>query len=81
MITKTTSLDNSYNSLFDEIREKSNGNIDINNIEGFFGNIENIAQLDKKFLRLPLDEPMFKIDANTRNIAVPNEFKSNGLSV
>ena len=29
MITKTTSLDNSYNSLFDEIREKSNGNISV----------------------------------------------------
>ena len=81
MITKTTNLDSAYTNLFDEIRAASNGNIDINNIEGFFGNIESIAQLDKKFLRLPLDEPMFEIDANSRKIAVPDTFKSNGVSV
>lgn len=81
MITKTLNLDSAYSELFDEIREKSNGAIDINNVEGFFGNIIEISALDKKYLRLPLDEPMFEIDANTRKIEVPNEFKSNGLSV
>ena len=81
MITKTLNLDSAYTELFDEIREKSNGAIDINNVEGFFGNIIEISALDKKYLRLPLDEPMFEIDANTRKIEVPNEFKSNGLSV
>lgn len=30
---------------------------------------------------LPLDEPTFDIDANTRTIAVPNDFKKNGISV
>lgn len=81
MITKTINLDDKYQSLYDEIRAKSNGAIDINNIEQFFGNIIEIAQLDKKFLRLPLDEPIFEIDANTRVISVPAEFRSNGLSV
>ena len=81
MITKTTNLDSSYQSLFDEIRAKSDGAIDINNIEGFFGNIQAIAQLDKKFLRLPLEEPMFEINANTRKITVPEDFRVNGLSV
>jgi len=82
MITKTTNLDSAYQSLFDEIRDKSKNSIDINNIEGFFGNIERIAQLeDKKFLRLPLDEPMFEINANTRNITVPADFRTNGISV
>lgn len=81
MITKTLNLDDAYSKLFDEIREKSNGAIDINNVEGFFGNIIEITALDKKYLRLPLDEPMFEIDANSRKIAVPDEFKSNGLSV
>ena len=81
MITKTTNLDSAYTDLFDEIRSASNGDIDISNIEGFFGNIEGIAQLDKKFLRLPLDEPLFEINANTRAISVPAEFRSNGLSV
>ena len=85
MITKTLNLDDAYTRLFDEIREKSSGAIDINNVEGFFGNIIEISALNngegKKYLRLPLDEPMFEIDANTRKIDVPNEFKSNGLSV
>ena len=81
MITKTTSLNEAYDSLFDEIRVKSNNNINVDNIESFFGKIEEIAQLDKKFLRLPLDEPIFEINANTRSINVPTDFKSNGLSV
>ena len=81
MITKTTNLDSSYDSLFEEIGAKSNHTIDINNLESFFGNIEEIAALDPKFLRLPLDEPMFEIDANSRKISVPNDFRVNGLSV
>jgi len=30
---------------------------------------------------MPLDEPLFEIDANTRKINVPLDFKNNGLSV
>ena len=81
MITKTTNLDEAYESLFDEIRVKSDNAINIDNIESLFGRIEDISRLDPKFLRLPLDEPMFEINANTRSINVPNDFKSNGLSV
>lgn len=81
MITKTLNLDDAYAELFDEIREKSGGAIDINNVESFFGNIIEITALDKKYLRLPLDEPMFEIDANSRKITVPDAFKANGLSV
>ncbi len=81
MITKTTNLDDKYRALYDEIRAKSNGAININSLEQFFGNIIEIAQCDKKFLRLPLDEPIFEIDANTRVITIPNEFRTNGLSV
>ena len=81
MITKTTNLDKAYESLFDEIREKSKGRINIDNMEDFFGRIEDIKDLDLKFLRLPLDEPMFEINANTRAISIPNDFRSNGLSV
>ena len=81
MITKTVNLDSAYDSLFEEIKAKSNGEIDIKNIEGFFGNIEEIKEIDEKFLRLPLDEPMFEIDANTRKIEVPTDFRANGISV
>lgn len=34
-----------------------------------------------KFFRLPLDEPYFKVDMNTRAITVPSEFSNNGLGV
>jgi len=90
MITKTLNLDSAYQDLFAEIKAVSTAKhaedpsvriIDVSNIEGFFGSIEEIAALDAKFLRLPLDEPIFEIDANTRKITVPNDFKSNGLSV
>ena len=81
MITKTLNLDDAYQALFDEVREKSGGAINVNNLEAFFGSITEIAALDSKFLRLPLDEPLFEIDANSRKITVPPEFKSNGASV
>ena len=67
---------------FEEIAEKSQGSIKVDNLEQFFGSIQEIADLDPKFLRLPLDEPMFAIDANSRKIDVDaTPFKANGLSV
>jgi hypothetical protein len=30
---------------------------------------------------MPLDEPLFEIDANSRSIAVPSEFSRNGVGV
>jgi hypothetical protein len=82
MITKTTNLDSQYTSLFEEIAERSQGSIKVDNLEQFFGSIQEIADLDPKFLRLPLDEPMFAIDANSRKIDVDaTPFKANGLSV
>lgn len=82
MITKTTNLDSQYMDLFAEIAEKSNNVIVVRNLEEFFGSIQEIAALDSKFLRLPLDEPMFEIDANSRKINVDaTPFKANGLSV
>lgn len=81
MITKTLNLDDAYQELFDEVRAKSEGAIDVNNLDAFYGSIEEIAAVDPKFLRLPLDEPLFDIDANSRKITVPAEFKSNGVSV
>lgn len=81
MITKTLNLDEAYQELFDEVRVKSEGAIDVNNLDAFYGSIEEIASVDPKFLRLPLDEPLFDIDANSRKITVPAEFKSNGVSV
>lgn len=46
-----------------------------------YGNGTNEKDNDFEFLKLPLDEPHFEIDANTRRIKVPQIFKENGVSV
>ena len=82
MITKyKDSVKNTYRDLYEAINKASKGEIQIDNLESFFGNIQEIAKLDTKFLRLPLDEPLFEIDANSRKITVPSNFATNGLSV
>lgn len=39
------------------------------------------AQPKNKFYRMPLDEPFFEINTDTRTITVPSEFYNNGLGV
>ena len=70
-----------YQKLYEDINKASNGEIQIDNLESFFGYIQEIGELDKKFLRLPLDEPLFEIDVNSRKITIPSDFAANGLSV
>lgn len=48
--------------------------------------LSNISTIDdlnygRKFTRLPLSEPHFTIDANTRAITIPAEFRKNGIAV
>lgn len=82
MITKyKDSVRLAYQKLYEDIDKASNGKIQIDNLESFFGYIQEIGELDKKFLRLPLDEPLFEIDANSRKITIPSDFTANGLSV
>lgn len=83
MITKTDVT--IYSNIFEEINaikdDNNNPKFDIHSVEAFFGQLADIAAVDSKFLRLPVDEPMFDINADSRKIDVPSEFKSNGLSV
>ena len=82
MITKYNEKSrDDYRKLYEDINKASNGEIKIDNLESFFGYIQEIGELDKKFLRLPLDEPLFEIDANSRKITIPSDFAANGLSV
>lgn len=82
MITKTIGLGSEYTDLYADIKAASGDTIVVNSLEEFFMNITKIAALENgKFLRLPLDEPMFVIDANTRKISIPTDFSTNGLSV
>lgn len=53
----------------------------ITNLELYFNNIEQLFELDPRFIRLPLDEEAFNIDLNTRQITIPDSFKKSGLGV
>ena len=46
MITKTLNLGPEYAELFNEVREKSNGAIDVDNLDAFYGSIQEIAAVD-----------------------------------
>lgn len=83
-----------YKDLFDKANKllKQSGLLPedphINNIDEYFQHLGYIrAALEKQgafndisYFMLPLDEPLFEINANTRTIKIPDEFK-NGISV
>lgn len=51
-------------------------------VQEYFSHLKDIYDVGgKKYLMLPLDEPVFEIDANSRDITVPPVFKKNGVSV
>lgn len=84
MITRDTSL---YSGLFEKANEllgyKEDNPLYIKNIDTYFQNlgyIANKANGDITYFMLPIEEPLFEINANTRNITIPEEFK-NGISV
>lgn len=58
--------------------ELSNG---ISSLNEYFASIVELAKIDKVYTVLPLDEEVFEIDANTREISVPQTFSKNGVSV
>ena len=88
MITKDTSLNSELfkkaNALlgYDETDSRY-----INHIDEYFLNLGSIKEKlqeqnlnDISYFMLPLDEPLFEINANTRLIKIPDEFKT-GISV
>ena len=84
MIVKN--INNQYSTLFAEATEIGkkrgwlNDNEDISSLNEYFSIIRDLASADLKYTVLPLDEETFKINANTRNIEVPQSFK-NGVGV
>jgi hypothetical protein len=56
-------------------------NDSITTLEEYFCNLKTLHGLSDRYIMLPLDETPFDIDANSRNITVPANFKKNGLSV
>lgn len=54
----------------------------ITSLNEYFYYMDSIPAIKNgKYTRLPLDENLFEIDADTRNIAVPPVFAQNGISV
>ena len=60
----------------------------IDSFESYYANIVEIAALATnfhnapyKYFLMPLDEPLFEIDANKRTISVPAHFSKNGVGV
>lgn len=72
-----------------EISMALDGNEDsISSLESYYANITRIAPLTTnfhsapyKYFLMPIDEPVFEIDANKRTITVPQTFAKNGVGV
>lgn len=69
----------------DSAVEGYNPNNHITSLEEYFSYLRTLVNTNSdykmKYIVLPLDEPHFTIDANTRAIGIPNEFKKNGIAV
>lgn len=53
----------------------------ITSLEEYFSWLKILGAINRKYTILPLDEPAFEINANTRAILIPNDFKKNGVAV
>lgn len=71
--------DSKGNYILDEKGEKIKA--PISSLQEYFSYIQELSSLDMTYTVLPLDEEPFEIDANTRQITVPEAFKTNGISV
>lgn len=90
MITKLTAENNeAYLARLAAISEVVWGDSEhLQSLEEYFAQIEEIAAFalnHKEYtslcLAMPVDEPTFDIDANSRTITVPSIFKKNGIAV
>jgi hypothetical protein len=53
----------------------------ITTLEEYFGWIKNLTEVSRKYTALPLGSDVFEINANTRAITIPANFKKNGIAV
>lgn len=92
MITKLTSVNNElYQARFAMMNKAFAAkelDLEIKSLEEYFANIHTIAEFVQDYpeytsmcFAMPVDEPVFEIDANSRMIAIPAEFKKNGIGV
>lgn len=89
MITRITKHNRAkYEQLFEEANEllQLQDNARISGLKTYFSKIRTIYEKadddnKPKFIRLPLDEDLFSIDLNSRQINIPASFKKAGLGV
>lgn len=85
MITKVTSENKGlYYALFEKASKALGYDTEdecIKSLDEYFACFDDLALMDKVYQVLPLDEPTFDIDGNTRTITIPEVFKKNGISV
>ena len=84
MITKVNNTNtDEYSVFFEKVSTAIGNGVVIGSLAEYFNRLETIKGLPNaaKYLALPLDEPFFEIDTNTRNILVPAEFRRNGVGV
>lgn len=53
----------------------------ITTLEEYFSWMKTLGSISRKYTMLPLDEPHFIINTNTRAITIPADFKKNGIAV
>ena len=80
-----------HGSLFEKVRNEKgefigrapgfDPRLGVTTIEEYFSWIKNLGNIDRKYTMLPLDEEPFDINANTRAITIPTNFKKNGIAV
>ena len=87
MITRDDRLNKSLFDKANELIKEIPGATHIDNIDEYFLNLGHIKKAlqeqninDISYFMLPIDEPLFEINANTRLIKIPDEFKT-GISV
>ena len=54
---------------------------EISSLNQYFSHMQDLGLINTRYTVLPLDEPTFDIDTNTREITVPKHFRDNGISV
>lgn len=81
----TVLLHQAWNELYEANRLKdkdrdaaNNGKDSFSNLQHYFSYIQELVELDKNYIMMPIDEQPFVINANTRMINVPTNFANCG---
>ncbi len=76
---RTTALSDPYDANGEYAIEIVDG--EITSLEEYFQYIADLKNINPTYTILPLDEEVFAIDANSRQITIPKAFADNGVSV